>query len=140
MTALVPEVWSPAATSALIAQLAAWRTHELAGGAADPWLDRSALGALAELPAHARAYSRMQLDLAAYLRADGYDVPIWIADIGFGGALVHGAHGAYPGELLDLVIDDAGTSYRFKACVRWVTTWRAGLAFVGAPLRIARGR
>jgi len=88
-----------------------------------------------------RRFDREPVDLVAVLRARGCQDPIHIGDLAPGGLVCTGAPYVEPGDVVEIVIDDAecSVSYRFKAKVTRLEDepdgdFTLGLAFVGAPL------
>src|SRR5678815_2863796 len=77
--------------------------------------------AFAADPANGRRRFRRQLvDLPGTIRGDRINDPISIIELGPGGLVVRDAPFIARGEVVEVVIDDVDTSYRFRAEGIWL--------------------
>src|SRR5262245_49036526 len=85
-----------------------------------------------------RRFRRHAVQLVATMRGDHINDPIDIVELGPGGAVCRRAPFIARGEIVELIVDDGDTSYRFRAQGKWLRDdgddYRVGLAFVGVPV------
>lgn len=87
-----------------------------------------------------RRFTRHEMDAVAMMRGDEIHDRVSVVEIGPGGLVCANAPFIARGELVEIVIDDAETSYRFIARGVWLTDegmdYRVGLRFVGIPVQL----
>jgi hypothetical protein len=88
-----------------------------------------------------RSYCRHAAALPATLRGDGDQVDdVTAIEISAGGLECLGVSDGTPGDIVEIMVNEGDYSYRFSAAVAWIadegTSFRVGLAFLGAPLRV----
>jgi hypothetical protein len=89
-----------------------------------------------------RKFRRERVQLEAFLRGDGIHDRVELIELGPGGFVIRQAPFIARGESVELVIELGSHSYRFRATGVWLKDdeedYRAGLAFVGMPVRLHR--
>jgi len=85
-----------------------------------------------------RKFRRQLVELTGIMRGDMINDRIDVIEIGPGGMVVRDAPFVAKGEVIEIVIEDADKSYRFRARGVWLRDdgdhYRVGLAFEGMPV------
>jgi len=91
-----------------------------------------------------RRASKQRIDLGAVLKRGAYADGVRVSAMGPGDVLCHGCPWLEVGDVVDIAIEQADCSYRFKARVSWCAEDEQGdfdavLAFLGIPVMLRRG-
>ncbi len=85
-----------------------------------------------------RKFRRQLVELGGIMRGDMINDRIEVIEIGPGGMVVREAPFVAKNEVIEIVIEDADKSYRFRARGVWLRDdgdhYRVGLAFEGMPV------
>jgi len=87
-----------------------------------------------------RRFRRSPVFLDAVIRGDQINDAVEVMELGPGGLVIAGAPFIARGEQIEIVIEDAEYSYRFRAQGKWLKDegedYRVGLQFIGMPVRL----
>jgi hypothetical protein len=85
-----------------------------------------------------RRYKRTAVELRGIVRGDRINDRVDVVELGPGGLVCRHAPFIARGEVVELVLDLADRSYRFRAIGKWLKDdgddYQIGLAFIGVPL------
>lgn len=89
-----------------------------------------------------RRFRREATAISALMRGDRINDRVEVCEVGPGGFVVRNAPFVARGELVEIVIDEGDTSFRFRAEGVWLKDdgddYRVGLALVGMPVCLHR--
>ena len=85
-----------------------------------------------------RRFKRMPVEMRGIVRGDRINDRVDITEIGPGGLVCRRAPFIARGEVVELVMNVEGKSYRFRAIGKWLKDdgddYQIGLAFIGVPI------
>ena len=85
-----------------------------------------------------RRYKRQSVAFSGIVRGDRINDRVAITEMGPGGFIARNAPFIARGEVVELLLDLAGRSYRFRAIGKWLKDdgddYQIGLAFIGVPI------
>ena len=85
-----------------------------------------------------RRFKRETVEMKAILRGDRINDRVEVVELGPGGLVCRRAPFVARGEVVELVMNFEGKSYRFRALGKWLKDdgddYQVGLAFIGVPI------
>ncbi len=85
-----------------------------------------------------RRYARQAVEFRGILRGDRINDRVDIVELGPGGVVCRRAPFIARGEVVEVVMNVEGKSYRFRAIGKWLKDdgddYQVGLAFIGVPI------